>query len=284
MKAGRFEYVRARSVEEACALLSSDEDAKVIAGGQSLIPMMNLRLAYPSLLVDLCGIPGLQALECGADGILRIGALVTHAQVEHASIVAAAAAGLPHAIRQIAHPQIRSRGTVCGSLCHADTAAEWPLLLMAYGGAMTVQGVSGPRTITADDLFLGQFSTSLEQHEVATAVSLPVGGRRLAFEEVSRRTGDYGLALVAATCDDSAGPVRNVRMAVGGAVGMTSRVPVAEVVLEGNVVDRATAALAAEAVASELEFLGDINGSSDYRRHIVRGLVERVALSLGASR
>lgn len=284
MKAGVFEYARAHSVEEACALLRSDEDAKVIAGGQSLVPMMSLRLAYPSRLVDIGGIPGLQAIDHGEDGVLRIGALATHAQVEHSVVAATVAAGLPQAVAWIAHPQIRSRGTVGGSVCHADNAAEWPLLLVAYGGDVTVQGPTGSRSISADALFLGVFYTSLEHDEVATQVNLPVAGRRLAFAEVSRRAGDYGLAMVAATCDDRPGPVRNVRLAVGGAVGMITRASIAEAVLEGNVVDSATAAMAAEAAADELSFLGDINGGADYRRHLVRGLVERVSLSLGGSR
>lgn len=284
MKPAPFAYVRAHSVVEACALLESDEDAKVIAGGQSLVPMMNLRLAYPTCLVDVSGIPGLDGIVAGADGVLRIGALVTHAQVEHSPAVAAAAPGLQDSVQHIAHPQIRSRGTIGGSLCHADPAAEWPLLLLAYGGSVEVQNRSASRSIKADDLFQGVFATALEPGELMTRVDLPVGRRRFAFREVTRRMGDYGLALVAATCDDSEGPLRNVRIAVGGAVGVTVRALGAEAAVEGRPVDPAVAAEAAEVAAGELRILGDINGSAAYRRHIVRGLVEQVVLTLGAAR
>jgi carbon-monoxide dehydrogenase medium subunit len=284
MKPAPFEYVRANSVIEACALLEADDDAKVIAGGQSLVPMMNLRLAYPSVVVDVSRIPGLDAIEVSPDGVLRLGALVTHADVEHSPIVASAAPGLGRAVQHIAHPQIRSRGTVGGSLCHADSAAEWPLLLLAYGGVVTVASRSAERDIDADDLFLGVFSTSVEPGELLTRVDLRVAGRRLAFREITRRMGDYGLALVAVTCDDVDGPLRNVRIAVGGAVSMTCRAPRAESILEGRTLDEAAATDAAAAVVDELRILGDINGSVAYRRYVLHGLVRQVVLELGGSR
>lgn len=284
MKPASFAFVRATSVSEACAMLESDEDAKIVAGGQSLVPMMNLRLAYPSQLIDISHIPGLGAIERRPDGNLRFGAMVTHADVEHSAVVAGAAPGLVDAIRHIAHPQIRSRGTVGGSLCHADSAAEWPLLLVAYGGSVTVASRTGERVIEADDLFLSVFTTSMEQSEFLTRIDLPVAGRRLAFQELTRRMGDYGLALVAATCDDVSGPLRNVRIAVGGAVGTTCRARHAESLLEGRDADVSAASDAAQAVIDELRILGDINGSTAYRRHIVSGLVQQVVRTLGAPR
>ncbi|MCX6461064.1 MAG: xanthine dehydrogenase family protein subunit M [Actinobacteria bacterium] len=282
MKSAPFAYARAHSVEEACAMLESDEDAKIVAGGQSLVPMMNLRLAYPSRLVDVSAIPGLSGIESGSDGTLRIGALVTHAQVEHSSTVAEVAPGLQEAVQHIAHPQIRSRGTIGGSLCHADAAAEWPVLLLAYGGSVTVQDRSATRVILADDLFQGVFATALRPTELLTRVDLPAG-RRLAFREIERRMGDYGLALVAATCDDIEGPLQNVRIAVGGAVGVTVRASAAEAAVEGKRGDPAVASEAAEAAVRELRIIGDANGSLAYRRHIVHGLVEQVVLTLGAA-
>lgn len=284
MKPASFAYVRVSTVHEACALLESDEDAKVIAGGQSLVPMMNLRLAYPTQLIDVAGIPGLDTIEVADDRVLRIGALVTHAEIEHSTIVAAEAPALVDAVRYIAHPQIRSRGTIGGSLCHADSAAEWPLLLLAYGGSVTVAGSTKSRQIQADDLFVGVFSTVLEPGELMTRVDLPVQGRRLAFREVTRRTGDYGLALVAATCDGVDGPLRNVRLALGGAVGTTSRCRGAEGLLEGSEVGPELASEVGWAVVEEMRILGDINGSAAYRRRIVRDLVEQVVIELGASR
>lgn len=278
MKSPVFAYAAPDNLAEACHLLAEDEDAKILAGGQSLVPLLALRLAAPSTLVDLRLVPGLTGVEHEA-GTVRLGAMTTHRAIERSPIIRDVAPAIADAASLIAHPQVRTRGTIGGAIAHADAAAEWPTVLLALGGHVEVTGVAGSRTILADDLFLGPFMTSLEPDEVITSVLLPVAGREIWVGEHQRRHGDYGLSILAMTYRKAGGVLTDVRLAVAGATGSVTRAHEAEAALEGR-----TPADGGEAVAAlsdELAYTADIHGSADYRRDITTTLFQRALRAAG---
>jgi carbon-monoxide dehydrogenase medium subunit len=195
MKPRAFDYKRAASVEEACCLLAGSGDARVIAGGQSLVPMMNLRLVSPELLVDIGGLDELRTVTL-TDEALHIGALVRHRQVETDSLVARHVPLLTSAVRHVAHQAVRNRGTLGGSLCHADPAAEFPACMLVLEATMHVASATAERHVAAGDFFHGMFATALQPGEMLTGVSIPLGPARdpAAIHELSRRHGDLALA------------------------------------------------------------------------------------------
>lgn len=195
MKPRAFEYRRATSIGEACRLLGGQTEARVIAGGQSLVPMMNLRLVSPELLIDINGLTELQAVTLTA-GMLHLGALVRHRQVETDPLVARHAPLLSLAVRHVAHQSVRNRGTLGGSLCHADPAAEFPACMLVLEATMHVASAGGTRSVAAGDFFHGMFATALEPGEMLTGVSIPLGPARdpAAIHEMARRHGDLALA------------------------------------------------------------------------------------------
>jgi carbon-monoxide dehydrogenase medium subunit len=200
LKPSAFQYRRASTLEEAYGLLSHyGEDAKVVAGGQSLVPMMNLRLVSPAVLVDIGGIESLRRVSC-ADGVLRIGALVRHRQVETDELIAEHAPLLAKAVHHVAHLAVRNRGTFGGSVCHADPAAEFPACCLLLEAVMEIGSARGVREVRADDFFHGPFTTSVEADELLLAVRIPAwaAGTDFAFHELSRRQGDFALSGVAA--------------------------------------------------------------------------------------
>lgn len=279
MKPPKFKYVAPRTVEEAVRVLAAEPDAKLMAGGQSLMPLLAMRLAGPSVVVDLKDVPGLDRIEVGESEV-RIGARVTHHAVEHSEALAAVLPLLPTAARHIAHPQIRSRGTFGGSTAHADPSAEWPTVLLALGGTVDVTGPAGTRSIPVDDFFTGPFTSAMAPEEVLVTVRVPRTPRRWAFQEAARKAGDYGLAIVAMTAEVTDGRISAARVGVGGAVGTVTRLADVEQALEGASAGEETARRV-ETVASEsVEPISDIHGSSAYRRRLVGTLVRRAIIEL----
>jgi CO/xanthine dehydrogenase FAD-binding subunit len=273
-----FAYYAPASVDEAVALLQQHgDDAKLLAGGQSLVPMLNMRLARPAVLIDLGRVSDLSYVRPCGDW-LAIGAMTRHAEVERSPLVAERQPLLAEAVRQIGHAQIRNRGTIGGSLVHADPSAELPAVLTCLGGTVVAAGPGGVREIPAADLFVMYFTTCLTPAEVLTEVRVPVLAPRTgwAFAEVARRHGDFALAGVACTltlADD--GAVADCCLALTG-VGMTPVRPAsAEALLVGKTLSDSLFADAAAAVRLEVEPDSDVHGTAEYRRHLAGVLTER---------
>lgn len=278
MKPPRFEYAAPASVAEAVALLASrGGGAKPISGGQSLMPLLAFRLAAPEILVDLKRIPGLDRIDIGAAGV-TLGAKVRWVDIEKDGRLAAAHPLLAEAIRHVAHYQIRNRGTVGGSVAHADPAAEMPGIVAACDAEIVAAGPNGERRIKAADYFLGPLQTTLAADELITAVHLPAWpkGRRWGFLEFSRRKGDFAMAGVAVFYDpDGAGKAANAHIGVIGMGDKPRRLPKAEAALNGKSVDAATIEAVAKVAAAEVDPSGDIHAGPEYRRALVGTLLER---------
>lgn len=279
MKPPKFKYVAPSTLAEVVDVLAAEPDAKVVAGGQSLMPLLAMRLAGPSVLVDLKDVPGLDRIEVG-DTEVRIGARVTHHAIEHSSALTAAVPLLPEAARYVAHPQIRSRGTLGGSTAHADPSAEWPTVLLALDAVVDVVGSQGTRSIPITDFFTGPFTSSMTSDEVLVAVRIPRTTRRWAFQEAARKAGDYGLAIIVLTADVADGRISAARVGVGGAVGTVTRLAPVEEALEGAGITEETAARVSAIAADAINPISDIHGSSDYRRRLVGNLVRRAVNDL----
>lgn len=278
MKPAPFEYHRPDSVDEALALLAEHGyDAKLLAGGQSLVPAMNFRLAQPAVLVDLNRVGGLDGIE-EADGALRMGAMVRQRAAERSPAVAARAPLLAEALAHVAHPQIRARGTVGGSLAHADPAAELPAVMLALGARFLLRSPEGERSIEAADFYTGLFGTALEPEEILVAVEIPAAapGTGTAFAELSRRHGDFALAGVAASLTvDGDGRCTAARVALFGVADGPVLAEGAAAALLGEPVSDATVRAAAAAAAAALDPPADIHASAEYRRHLAEVLVRR---------
>lgn len=280
MKPPAFTYHAPRSLDEAlAALAATGGDGKVLAGGQSLIPLLNMRLAAPRHLVDINGVRELDTVEVTSGGV-RVGALARHARVERSAEVAEAQPLLVRALRHVAHPVVRNRGTVVGSIAHADPAAELPAVLALLGGTVEVAGPAGRRTVPAADFFAGPMEPALAPGELAVSAFFPRLAARTgaAFAEVSRRHGDYAMAGVAATVTvDRAGRVTAARAGYLSAAATPLVLDLGEAVREhqdaaGGHDWGAVAAWAADRLDPE----ADIHASAEYRRHLARVLTERV--------
>ena len=285
MKPAPFAYVRPESLEDAIgALAEHGEDARVLAGGQSLMATLNMRLSAPGILVDIGRVPGLAGIEEAGEG-LRIGAMTRHADVETSELVAANAPLIASAMPHIAHPAVRNRGTFGGSIAFADPAAELPACAVALGAQMVIAGKDGSRTVDADAFFQGLYETALGPDEVLTAVEVPgIGaGWRSGFLEFARRQGDYAMIGLAAHVE-----VENGRFGGGRLVffGVGER-PVAAVhsaaLLEGEFWSDALGARIAEALKEELDPFEDLNADPAMRRHLAAVLVKRVLGPLAAT-
>ena len=278
MKLPLFEYASPATLAEAVALLAaSGGTAKVIAGGQSLIPTMAFRLAAPSMLVDLRKLPGLDRIAIGKDGV-RLGAKVRWRDIEDDARLKTAHPLLPAAIAHVAHYQIRNRGTVGGSLAHADPTAEMPGIAVACDAELTLTGASGTRTVPAGKFFLGPLSTVLADDELIVEVRLPSwpAARRWAFEEFARRRGDFAVAGVAVFYDiDSSGLAANAHVGVIGACNRPHRLAQAEAALNGKVVDEMAILAAAKAASAAVDPPEDMHASAAYRRALVETLLDR---------
>jgi aerobic carbon-monoxide dehydrogenase medium subunit len=272
MKPAPFEYVAPRSLDEALRELSASQDeAKVLAGGQSLIPLLNFRLARLSRIVDLNRIPELQYMQA-RDGGLAIGAMTRHASLERDPRVKAEQPLVAEAIAYVGHAAIRSRGTFGGSLAHADPAAELPAVAVCLGAELTVASTRGRRTIAAEDFFLGYLTTALEPDEILVETWLPPvkPSTGQAWLEFSRRHGDFALAGVAVSLTQLDGRVDNARIVLSGVGGTPVRVREAEILLLGG-----QAEAAADAVRAAIDPDADMYGSKEYRTHLAAVITQR---------
>ncbi len=277
MKPSAFEYQAPATIGEVVALLASDPEAKLIAGGQSLMPVLAFRLAAPSLLIDLRRVPELADIAIGGDGV-RLGARVRWRDIEDDKRLQSAHPLLREAIAHVAHYQIRNRGTVGGSLAHADPAAELPGISVTCDAEITVVGNSGARTIRAAEFFTGPLSTVLQPDEVITEMHLPYwpGERRWAFREFAQRQGDFALAGIAMFYDeDPQGRIGNAHVGVIGACSRPQRLPSVEAALNGRALDHALIREAATTAARSVDPPDDPHAGAAYRRGLVATLVER---------
>ena len=278
MKLPPFEYAAPATLDAAIALLAaSGGTAKALSGGQSLMPVLAFRLASPSLLVDLRKIPGLDRIDIDAQGA-RLGAKVRWRDITDDTRLRKAFPLLPAAIAHVAHYQIRNRGTVGGSLAHADPAAEMPGIAVACDAQLVLAGSSGRRTVAAADFFTGPLSTVLSDDELIVEVRFPAwpAARRWAFEEFALRRGDFALAGIVAYYDvDASGRAANTHIGVIGACTQPQRLARAEAALNGKVVDAAAIQAAAKAATESLDPPGDLHASAAYRRSLAGTLLER---------
>ncbi len=275
MKPPPFELVRPASLAEALEVLAANPDAKVLAGGQSLIPLLSMRLAAPAMLVDINGIEELAYVRSSADGV-RVGALARHAEVERDEEARRVQPLLGQALRLVAHPTIRNRGTTVGSIVHADASAEMPAVLALLGGRVTAASRAGHRDVDSADLFAGPMESTLRHDEIAVEAFFPAlpAGTGVWVDEVARRHGDYALCGVAATVAVADGEV------VSAHAGYLSVCDVPTVVdltpaLAGNLTDQRLEE-AAELALTRLEPEDDIHATAAYRRQLVRTLTKRV--------
>ena len=278
MKPAQFEYLRAASVAEAVAALSAQAgEGKIIAGGQSLVPMLNFRLLKPALLIDINGIDALRFLAETPDGGLKIGALTKHHTLETSPLVKRLFPVLSEAMSHVAHLAIRNRGTLGGSLSHADPAAELPMMAVLLEAKIRTASAAGGRTIAAADLFAGALTTSLLESEIIVEVELPALAAKTgwAFEEVSRRAGDFALAAVAVLLTAAHGKVTSAKIAMMGVGETPLRAARAEVLIVGRAIDESLLDELATAVMDACEPNSDLHASADYRRHLVGVLARR---------
>jgi carbon-monoxide dehydrogenase medium subunit len=283
VKPPAFDYALATSVDEAVALLAEGDGAKLLAGGQSLVPMLNFRLLQPTRLVDINAIPGLAEIQPTPDGGVRIGALTRHRTVETSALIAERFPVVAAAMAYVAHLAIRNRGTIGGSLSHGDPAAELPLMAVLLDAQLTVVGPKGSRVIAAQDFFQGALTTALDDTEMLTEVVLPGLPPRTGwgFEEFARRHGDFAIAAAAATLTIENGRCVAARLALIGAGETVLRSPAAEAVLIGQAVTPDVIAAAAVAAQEAADPRADLQASADFRRHLV-AVMSRRALTAAA--
>jgi carbon-monoxide dehydrogenase medium subunit len=278
MKAAPFIYHRPASVDEAVALLAehAPHDGRVLAGGQSLVPIMAFRLSRPAHLIDINGVAGINTLQID-NGTLRIGALVRHAALEHARFGGVLEALLRAVMHHIAHAPIRSRGTFCGSLAHADPASEWCLVAATLGAEMVAKSTRGERRIPAADFFAGVMSTTLEADEFLAEVRIPVlpDDAQFGFREFNRRAGDFAMAMSLVVLRLSGGKIADLRIGLGGAEALPRRIAAAEALLLGQAPTPALIERAAQAAAADIEPLEDAQTDATYRRELTAAMIAR---------
>jgi aerobic carbon-monoxide dehydrogenase medium subunit len=278
MYPSRFEYVAPDSLEDAVSLLAQHGyEAKVLAGGQSLIPVLKLRIASPSVLVDVNGIEELQGLV-QKDGYLRIGALVRHKDCERSELLRGRFGVLGSAAPQISDPIVRNLGTVCGSLAHADPQGDWGSALLAANARVVARGPSGDREIPLSELFVGPFMTTLEPAEIVTEVRVPDPGPRAggSYKKLERKVGDFATAAVGVQVElDDAGTIRRAGIGLTGVGATNLRAERAEDALAGAEPGDEAFAEAGRLAAEDADPVGDHRGSVEYKRNVVRVFVER---------
>ena len=284
MKPAPFAYVRPDSLEDAIGVLDEHgEDARVLAGGQSLMATLNMRLSAPEIFVDIGRVPGLAGIEETDDGI-RIGAMTRHAEVEASDLVASQAPLIASAMPHIAHPAVRNCGTFGGSIAFADPAAELPASAVALGARMTIAGKGGTRTVDADAFFRGLYETALEPGEVLTAVEVPgIGaGWKSGFMELARRHGDYAIVGLAAHVEMQGGRFGQGRLVFFGAGERPVSASLSAALLEGERWSDTLGDRIADALKEELDPPEDLNADAAMRRHLAGVLVKRVLGPLAA--
>ena len=278
MKSAPFTYHAPRTLDDAVAILGdvAADDGRILAGGQSLVPTMAFRLARPAHLVDINGIAALDRLAIEGDAV-SISACVRHAAFHRPAFDGVLDRLLGSVVRHIAHYPIRTRGTFCGSIAHADPASEWCLTAATLGAAMVARSTRGTRTISANDFFQGMMTTALADDEllVETRLPIPPPDMHFGFYEFSRRAGDYAIAMALVTFRLADGVIAEPRVGVGGAEERPRRIAEAEAVLAGRAPDDASFRAAAEAAADAIDPLEDIQADAEYRRDLVRAVVRR---------
>lgn len=277
MKAAAFDYVKPKALPEALSLLSeAGEDARLIAGGQTLLATLNMRLSEPSVLIDITDIAELKGISVVGDQ-LRIGALVTHTEIEDSELIAKHAPLLKAAVPHIAHRAIRNLGTWGGSLAYGDPAAEWPACSLTLNAVMIIHGPAGERRISAQDFFIDLYTTSLEPDEILVATEIPIASKDQVFyfHELARRHGDYavaGLAAVAKKQGNILSECAFTFFSVGATPVMASN---AQDLVDGQKLDDAVIAKAVAAARSEIEAIADITNSAEAKQHLIGVLLER---------
>ena len=283
MKPAPFAYHRPTSLDEALALLARyGPDGRVLAGGQSLVPALNMRLATPAALIDINRVHGLDGIVMEGDALV-IGALARHDVVEHSALVARHAPLIAQAMPHVGHRAIRARGTLGGSVALADPAAELPACLLALDAVVRAAGPEGAREIPAAWFFRGIYTTDLREGEIVTAVAVPVTrtGWRSRFDELARRHGDYALVGLAVHCRVDDGTIGEARLAFCGVGSVPVRAARAEAALAGRSPEPGVLAEAARALASDLDPPGDVHASPALRRHLAGVLLARSLDALG---
>ncbi|MBI4671912.1 MAG: xanthine dehydrogenase family protein subunit M [Chloroflexi bacterium] len=280
-----FEYYAPKSVGEALSLLSQNADAKILAGGHSLLPLMKLRLAQPAALIDIGKITDLYGIS-DMGNTISLGALTTHHDVEHSGVLRRECPLLPEVASHIGDRQVRNRGTLGGSLAHADPAADYPAAMLALGAHIEVQGTGGKRSISADDLFTGLLQTSLNVNELIVSVRVPktnAKGQSVAYAKFPHPASRYAIAGVAVWVKLENDQVSDVRVGVTGAADHAQRAKKTEDALKGKALNNDAIAAAAKLAADGLKTLGDVYASADYRAHLVNTLTAQ-ALSAAQAR
>ncbi len=277
MKAAAFDYVKPKALQEALSLLQeAGDDARLIAGGQTLLATLNMRLSEPNVLIDITGVAELKGISVVGD-CLRIGALVTHTEIEDSDLVAKHAPLLKAAAPHIAHRAIRNLGTWGGSLAYGDPAAEWPACSLTLRATMIIQGPGGERRISANDFFIDLYTTSLEPDEILVATEIPLASKDevFYFHELARRHGDYavaGLAAVAKKQGDVLTDCAFTFFSVGATPVMATT---AQAIVDGKKLSDELIAQAVSAARNEIEAIADITNSAEAKQHLIGVLLER---------
>ncbi len=282
MKPAPFAYVRAQTLGQVFDLLDEHgDDARILAGGQSLMATLNMRLSAPEVLIDINHIEGLSGIEL-MGGKVRIGALARHSEVAASPIIAEHAPLVAKAMPHIAHQAIRNRGTFGGSIAFADPAAELPAVTRAVGADFVLQSRSGTRTVAANDFFLGLFETARQPDEILIAAEIPVipANEKAAFTELARRHGDYAIIGVAAQASVNGGSFSDMRLAFFGAGDRPILALAANAALEGKPYSDAAVAAAQDALDADLDPMEDLNGPAAMKMHLARVITARVLAEL----
>ncbi|MCH1405487.1 MAG: xanthine dehydrogenase family protein subunit M [Candidatus Nanopelagicales bacterium] len=286
MYPNRFDYESPKSVEEAIAILDrSGGEAKVLSGGQSLIPMLKLRFAAPAMIVDINNVPGLDYHHVDDEGNLHIGALCRHVDLEESTTLADTHPTLAAAAELVSDPIVRTRGTFVGSVCHADPQGDWQATMLAQDGYVVAQGPNGRRRIEMRDFVLGPFVTALAYNEIAVEAVIPGanGTPRGGYLKLERRVGDFATASVAVSLDMDGDVIRNAGCALAGVGGRTIDANDAISCLVGKTLTEDSIDQASDAVAAVAEPRTDHRGSDAYKRHIVQTFVKRILTNLARS-
>jgi len=284
MYPSQFDYFRPASVEEAIGLLSGNPDAKILAGGHSLVPALKLRLAAPSALIDIGRIPELGGVKVSG-GAATIGAMTTYRQLEESADLKTAFPIIGATAHVIGDPAVRSRGTLGGALAHSDPAADFPATMLALNASVKAVGPNGERTISIDDLFVDLFTTSLDPSEVLTQISIPAvpAGAGSSYQKHAHPASGYAVVGVAAVVAVSGGKVTSVRIGITGAGAKATRAKASEAILQGNAPSAELIAQAAAAAADGVELNSDIYASAEYRAHLVKVLTKRAITAATAA-
>ncbi|GAA0920351.1 FAD binding domain-containing protein [Virgisporangium aurantiacum] len=286
MYPSRFRYEAPRSIDEAISLLrDGDGEAKVLAGGQSLVPLLKLRFAAPELLVDINNLPGLDYHRVDPDGTIRVGALCRHADLERSGVLAAKQPTMAAAAPLVADPIVRTRGTLVGSLCHADPQGDWASVVTALGGHVVAQGPAGRRTIALADFVTGPFQNTLGYDEIAVEAVIPApkGTPAGGYLKLERRVGDFATAGVAVAVELSGALVTRAGIALTGVGGSTIDAADAAQALVGQELTADRIGTAADLAAQAARPKTDHRGSAEYKRHVVRTFVERILTNVSDS-